>query len=813
MSQIELGVPTHGDKSAGCEEAARDEKRVRPLVWTRSDALLSTGALAGFAVLCVLTWWVRGEVVPWDSKNQFYEMFRFLGHALSHGSIPLWNPYQFSGYPTVADPQSLLFTPTMFLFALLAPHASMQVFDAMVYAHLLGGGFGMLGLGRRRGWRPQAALLAALVFMFGGPAASRLQHTGMIISYGFIPLAIWSLEAALERRSWRSGILAAIVIVIMAIGRDQVAFLACLMMFAIVGWTCANAETPGRWLRERAWLIAAIFGLALAFLLIPSLLTMQFLASSNRPAIPYAIAIRGSLSPVNFATMLAPNIFGSLNWISPYWGPSSVVLTSLDWTDRTIDYLFIGTAPALLLLWHGVAGRRLLARGPRFFFYAGLCAALYAIGRWTPAFGLLFRLAPGVRLYRRPADATFILNVAMAFMCGYLLDQFMVEGSPHLFKRASWATTFGCLAAAAAAALAFGEACVFSNLSGHLYPALRAAIEGVLVAILFVLLLDGLERARLRGLAALSLVVLTGAQLWSRNVAASINAEKASDYSVYSGLSAADARGVRILRQSIEARISEGQRPRVEILGMPGAWQNAAMTLRIEDTLGYNPLRVAAYQQAVGPGGNAQDLSVRRYPSAFPSYGSPLASLLGLEYLVLHKPIETLPAAVRPPKARLLFSDPDMYVYELGPAAPRAYVAAALRPIDARQTIRRGRLPDLNVPNVALIGRRALPHLARSYPQSAEAPAGRATIVSYHDDRIEIAVDDSRPGVLVLHDIFYPGWQVRVDGRRRPILLVDLLFRGVETPAGHHIVVFSFHPFSLDNLSASLAGLIRTHFE
>ena len=71
-------------------------------------------------------WVASGAVVPWDSKNHFYPMFRFLGRRCSRGELPLWNPYHFAGHPPVADPQSLIFTPTFFLFALLRPAASMQ---------------------------------------------------------------------------------------------------------------------------------------------------------------------------------------------------------------------------------------------------------------------------------------------------------------------------------------------------------------------------------------------------------------------------------------------------------------------------------------------------------------------------------------------------------------------------------------------------------------------------------------------------------------------------------------------------------------
>ena len=82
----------------------------------------------------------------------------------------------------------------MLLFGWLVPSPSMQLFDAVVFAHLLPGAFAILFLFRRRGWHAAGAVIAAMIFILGGSASARLQHTGMIFSYGFFPLALLLLE-------------------------------------------------------------------------------------------------------------------------------------------------------------------------------------------------------------------------------------------------------------------------------------------------------------------------------------------------------------------------------------------------------------------------------------------------------------------------------------------------------------------------------------------------------------------------------------------------------------------------------------------
>jgi len=52
------------------------------------------------------------------------------------------------------------------------------------------------------------------------------------------------------------------------------------------------------------------------------------------------------------------------------------------------------------------------------------------------------------------------------------------------------------------------------------------------------------------------------------------------------------------------------------------------------------------------------------------------------------------------------------------------------------------------------------------------------------------------PGLLVLTDTFYPGWQAQVDGRNVSIIPTNFNFRGVPIAAGNHHVVFRYQPLS-----------------
>jgi hypothetical protein len=91
--------------------------------------------------------------------------------------------------------------------------------------------------------------------------------------------------------------------------------------------------------------------------------------------------------------------------------------------------------------------------------------------------------------------------------------------------------------------------------------------------------------------------------------------------------------------------------------------------------------------------------------------------------------------------------------------------------------------------------------------------AGSATIISYQPERIEIEVEASSPGYLILTDAWYPGWEATVGGEPVPVHRADILFRAVAVDAGRHRIVFTFRPTSPRiGAGVSLAGLVGLIF-
>ena len=72
------------------------------------------------------------------------------------------------------------------------------------------------------------------------------------------------------------------------------------------------------------------------------------------------------------------------------------------------------------------------------------------------------------------------------------------------------------------------------------------------------------------------------------------------------------------------------------------------------------------------------------------------------------------------------------------------------------------------------------------------AAGAEATVESYGLNEIRIDATLSSPAVMVLSEIYYPRWQVFVDGRPAEILKANYILRAVALDAGDHEVVFRY---------------------
>ena len=261
--------------------------------------------------------------------------------------------------------------------------------------------------------------------------------------------------------------------------------------------------------------------------------------------------------------------------------------------------------------------------------------------------------------------------------------------------------------------------------------------------------------------------------------------------------SGADASAIAILERELQRDRARGERPRVEIAGLGGAWQNLAMVRGWAAINGYNPLRIGDYDRLVSPGEGNWRADMRKFPVSFRSYDCALARALGLKYLVLGRPIGKMPHPQAAVVADTLLDGPKIWIYRLNNPMPRLKFVSRVQIADGNSAVRQAQYDYAQdrvlLDNAATRFRSLGPRLARDN-------AGRVKIIAWEPGRIVIEAESEAGGVLSMHATSYPGWVAEIDGQEVPVLRADHLFRAVEVPAGSRRIIFTYRPLSLANL-------------
>lgn len=72
-----------------------------------------------------------------------------------------------------------------------------------------------------------------------------------------------------------------------------------------------------------------------------------------------------------------------------------------------------------------------------------------------------------------------------------------------------------------------------------------------------------------------------------------------------------------------------------------------------------------------------------------------------------------------------------------------------------------------------------------------------ATVKKYNSNSIDYLVETEKKSVLTTAEVWYPGWNVYIDGKKEEVLQVNCCFKGCIVPAGTHTVEFKYEPLSL----------------
>lgn len=738
-----------------------------------------------------------GTTIGLDSATQFYPWYSFLGESLRSGQLPGWNPSGLSGAPFAGDPLSgWTYLPAMLFFTLLPLTAAAESF---MFFHLLLAGGSMYALGRALRLNVPGALLAAVAYEFSG-----LMYFRNVCCFAYssvtawLPLTILGAELAIRSGRWIprvlwSSLAGLALSQILASWLGQGSYYALLAIGGYVAYRALLFPPDNvRGLRGRLLaltltggvILVSGFGLAAAGLL-PRL---EFNALSSISEVYAAESeVRG------WTTEKWPRLYQQR---SIYYAGAAVLALAL-------------SAPLVSRTAHAVPYLAALA-----------LAALTLSGQGTtPLHSLLYLLPEFETIHTHsPQRALILLFPAAALLAGAALTGLYRARET---RGARWLALLPALAAIFLVTRSprpssfdtlkqegFWEApTAFLRDNGLLMPpgplitltlaAALAAACGLLPA----------RRARLRALAALALVLVVFVELFS---VGNVIIDTHRDYSGQGELAEVDldeyyapGGAAEFLRSRGEPSRYFGydgkQRPYHKRFTAPRTRAlevNARATLRdgLQSIQGYNAVHLQRYDEYL----EALNSEPQSYHRAFVlegGIGSPLLDLLNVRHIVVPgKTGPDAPDGLREAKCEYppVYADGRVEVLENPDALPRAWIVHSARKMEPLLALDRLASGAVDPRQTALLEEKP-PPLQRPDDPSEDA----ARVTEYEPNHMEVEASTGARGLLVLSEVYYPGWNAYVDGEKVDVRRADHLLRAVPVPAGEHTVELRYEPWTL----------------
>lgn len=758
--------------------------------------------LAPFVLLAPV--YLTGRALFWGTPLlQFVPWRSWAWETIRSGNLPLWNPLLGMGAPLVANYQSGLFYPPNWFYFLLAELGGVPVLAwgqaLMVALHLVWAALGMARLARTLGLNELAQTICGLAFSLSGYLVARAGFLSINAAVAWLP---WILLFFLRLEGWQGGklinqaarvkiytflILSMLIGLQLLAGHAQTAWYTLLLVLLWVGfWSTRKGRSflarAKRLLTSWSWAgMAYLLGAALAAVqLFP---TAEYLLTSQRATeLDYEYAMTYSYWPWRFLTFLAPNLFGD-PVTGDYWGYGNY------WEDS----VYIGLLPFLLALGGASHFFKMRKQGEHtlvnsttstslhylavFLGILFVFACILSLGKNTSIYPWLYRNVPTFAMFQAPARLMLWAVFALVLLAGL---------GANSWRRPSGRTRYWLrLGMAGAVAVSVGAGLAQYFLSEVNTSFIRAtALAGAwgVGACLLALLapIDSASRPpqpasagyqnQWQWVASLFVavdLVLTG---WGLNPAGGL------DLYQKTALTADEVRSLvregRVYIPEDDEHIIKFEKfLRFDTFTPQEDWLHLRAAL-LPDINMLDGIPFANNFDPLVPGRFSRWM--QSLSQADPETQGRLLNLMSVS--VVERVDESHPYGIR---------------FESLETLPRLRWVPCARPAqdpeDALQQVLRGELD--------FAGEVVLEEVDASQVLACNGVENSIVQKKFEDpNRITVQVHAASSGYLVIADVWYPGWQARINGEPVKVLRANYLFRAVSVPAGEHEVQFFYRP-------------------
>lgn len=732
---------------------------------------------------------LKNTFIVGDYYLQFLPWSKIYAESIKNFMLPWWTPLIHCGFPLVAEGQIGAFYPLNLLLFFVLPFKVAYNYSFVI--HLIIAALSIYLYMKCLGIEEIPATFSALIFIFGSAYGGCFYNIATLRTLCWFPAVIYLLELAFLKQKKFYLYLAGIIIAMQLLaGFLQMAIYS--IGFYIFYFIFKLFKEKQLFRLRVDYTIAFVISLAISFLLsAPQLLATYELAGfSSRVNATLDFALWKSFLPLGLVTLIFPNwgtIFGSI--------------------------LYVGIVPLIFAI---VACHDVKNKYIAFFMLMFAVSFLLAIGKYNPLY-VLFIKATRLYSFRNPSKFLFFATFAASVLAGLGLHNFLTRGALYfkVKKLAITLATSAILLLLSAnivirfgrdAILAIGKDYVTNHIANRSYIrfplasyyervdsiynnlakviafnnpyTLAAILFTIIVAVVFWAASKKLIRQKVL---AISLLAITLIDLrifafygigFGGNIKPWPSRSGSSAVVEFLKKSGTDDYRIYVFKEESSSRIA--------------LRANSNMLYNLSSVGAYSPLVTRDYQYLLKDLECVDDsLGLAPTSENILKNSLKLLSLLNVKYILSEDKAET-------PSLKLIQVIDGIYVYENINVLGRAFLVKKAI-MKKREDIPEYMNSNEFDPKNTVVLEEGFSDISQLYPKYFQFQ-GEVKILTKTPASLELEINASGDGFLVVSDLYYPGWRVYIDGKEENMYRADYILRAVRVPGGQHRVSFIYKP-------------------
>jgi uncharacterized membrane protein YfhO len=686
-----------------------------------------------------------------DFLYQYYPFRNFFATSLREGTLPLWDPYIFSGTSLIGDIQSALFYPfNMILFIFVRKGVlSFYALELQNILHILLAGIFTYMYTIEIKLSKNASVVSAVTFMFSGFLITRTIHLTFLNVIVWLPLILLFLHKALKKKSYFYSVLGGLFMGLSMLGGCPQFSLHIFyfLIFYTIFFIIVNRKDYSP--VKSVYLLSVILIISLGIAAIQYLPAFEYSKFTVRESISFEASAILSVRPIHLMTLIVPKLFGSFSGTGEnsvrFW--EEILWEEYAWHGGYWETaIYIGIF-SLVLLFFSFKDRK----NKLIWFFAGMLLFFFLamLGKYTPIYKFIYYCLPGFSKFRIPGRFSAGLSFSMAILAGFganfLFSKKEIKFPKVLFWLIGLVFILWLLVYAGA----------FRNLNEitrkiHIYENIKKQYSVFVLFFSLSVIIVFLRTKKLLSINVLAFCSIIFIFMDLFNFGHNFNKSEVSSQQYYPF--SPIVRFLQIESRKEKFRIKSREEERMFLQ------RNSGNIYRLELIEGYTPLKIERFADFLKePFDRKLDLLNVKYRLEMDKEKGELEFLQSTDYL---------------PRAFMV------YKYTIAKEKSEILKILSNKEFDYRNEIVLEEEPVIRL------------HEEKRHPEY------KIEDQLFETNRIFLKVQTNVPGFLVLSEIYNPAWRAYIDGEETKIYCADYTLRAIPVESGTHQVELVYNPLS-----------------